>query len=984
MRIQFVQIYKEQLFDLLNPVQGANLRIRYDPRTDAPYVENITQNVVHNTQEVLKLTKIAISNRVTDRTKMNAVSSRSHLVMSILVEQRKANGTKINSKLNFGDLAGSESIRKTGVKLGSKQFNELKSINLSLTQLTTVINDIVNGRRPAFRASKLTYLLQDSLGGNTKTTIVVCASPHIYNRDETIRTLTFAQSAKSIKNKAKINREYTSGQLKKIIQNLEADNERLKKHVAKLETEIKLGLSKGDISNNPEYKKLRDDIREMESEMETFKKKEMITINELKDQLRLKGLDLDDTLLQVDKLQSEKRQEDVAKESMNMRINELEKKLDKAKNQLNKMSATEEQMKMTIENLEDQLTEKNQFIQLQKGLFADLHSKMELKDEELSYQTSKNQDMMGQILTLKKKLADEQQARIEAEKQLASEQQARIEAEKQLASEQQARVKAEKQVSAMSFELDEKQHVEKEKDALQLANTQLEKRVGIASDLQKATELAKRLALKNTQLAQSLKKAKDDNTQLKEKLGEAGTELQKRTKDLQNADVKLKNAFGDLDRARSEAKEAEERLTPEQVLAKYNMNEEVLQGIEGDLNSVLQAWKNRKKRRKQKIRPPNPNSTISLQVRHVIAYFNIAMGQLKEYEKGKTEREVKLENIQMKTQKIRDLKKNAKKMQQTIASLRKEKDELSEQIEKYKNSREYLSRAGNEIESDDRMLMSYLDGATEAALRGDDPDLEKQMLFSSVSSEEEDEEADKSMQRELEQERQSILAGGWRNRLKVGDKVDSLDSNALWFTASIIDQKADEQGDKMLVQYDGFDHKYDEWILRFDPKLAQPGTKAKGGKESGGQESYALKVLGKRSGSNFVKAGYMLKSSKKDGNFKARYFVLFEDGILRFYSNEQTLRILGAINMCHAKDIRMEEADYLLKVFQFTLQGVGGKWTLRCTSHEEMNIWIYALKNVKLQISDARSRTWFEEQKSSESASNIALVDESKECGTEL
>merc|ERR1711920_780543 len=436
-KLQFVQIYKEKLLDLLNP-SGAPLRIRFDPKSDAPYVQNCTQNIVLSMKEVVKMMKLAISNRVTDKTNMNAVSSRSHLVMTVIVEQFKHNGTKIRSKLNFGDLAGSESVRKTKVKVGSKQFKELKSINLSLTQLTTVINDIVNGRRPAFRASKLTYLLQDSLGGNTKTTIVVCASPHIFNRDETIRTLTFAQSAKTIKNKAKINKEYTSSQLMKIIQNLEAENERLRNNVAKLESEIKLGLSTGDISNNPEYKKLMNEVSEMETQMEAFKQKEIAQMNELKEQLRLKGLDLNDTLLQIDKLQSEKQQEDVEKDSMNMRINELVHKLDNAKDQLSKMSSTEEQMKMTIENLQDQLQEKNQFIQLQKDLFEDLRSKLELKEEELLYQNNKNQDMMGQILSLKKKLADEQQARADAEV-LASQ---------------------------MSLSLDEKKQMEKEKDAL--------------------------------------------------------------------------------------------------------------------------------------------------------------------------------------------------------------------------------------------------------------------------------------------------------------------------------------------------------------------------------------------------------------------------------------------------------------------------------------------------------------------------------------
>merc|ERR1719369_825233 len=118
------------------------------------------------------------------------------------------------------------------------------------------------------------------------------------------------------------------------------------------------------------------------------------------------------------------------------------------------------------------------------------------------------------------------------------------------------------------------------------------------------------LGTKLGQVTTDLKRAETETVQLKEKLGAAGTELQQREKDLRTADVKLQNAGRDLVKARTEAKEAQEILTAEQVLAKYDMNEEVLQGIEGDLHSVLQTWKNRHKKRKQRIRPPNPNSTI--------------------------------------------------------------------------------------------------------------------------------------------------------------------------------------------------------------------------------------------------------------------------------------------------------------------------------------------------------------------------------------
>jgi len=238
------------------------LNIRFDANTNLPYVENITQNVVHDVVEILKLIKIAIANRLGTKTGLDAVCSRSHFLMTLMIEQEKHNGTKISSKLNFGDLAGMESVRSTKTKGRDKQLEGQKSVNLSLSQLTTVINDIVNSRKPTFRSSKLTYLLQDSLGGNTKTTVVVCASPHIFNREETIRSLTFAQSVKIVKYKAKINKEYPRTQLLKAVQKVTAEKEKFRTKSEMLERQIKLVLKSGKVSLKPEIEKIFRNLTE--------------------------------------------------------------------------------------------------------------------------------------------------------------------------------------------------------------------------------------------------------------------------------------------------------------------------------------------------------------------------------------------------------------------------------------------------------------------------------------------------------------------------------------------------------------------------------------------------------------------------------------------------------------------------------------------------------------------------------------------------
>lgn len=376
-KLQFLQIYKEKLFDLLNPVSGANLRIRFDTRSNAPYVENITQNIVHSMKEVVKLMKIAISNRITDKTNMNNCSSRSHLLMTVIVEQHKHDGTKINSKLNFGDLAGSESLRKTGVKVGSKQFSELKSINLSLSQLTTLINDIVNKRRPSYRSSKLTYLLQDSIGGNTKTTIVVCASPHISNRQETIRTLVFSQIAKTIKNKAKINKVYSDKQLKKVVRELETENDKLRTvlHQNKVEKEkLRIELAKL-------MKQTRLEIDSFEISCEA---------------------QFTESLSRIDSVEEEKDR----KKKM-----ENEHQLRKSLETINCLSVEMIRMKSVIDNLNLQLCEKEKEIKEQIVELA-------VRNEKLTSKASANQQLMDQVIDLEKKLSAEKLAKLEAEESL--------------------------------------------------------------------------------------------------------------------------------------------------------------------------------------------------------------------------------------------------------------------------------------------------------------------------------------------------------------------------------------------------------------------------------------------------------------------------------------------------------------------------------------------------------------------------------------
>jgi len=214
-RCSYLEIYNEAILDLLANHQGhggdrENLKIKEDPNKGI-YVQDLTNVVVKSVPELEKLIIAGIKNRKVGETAMNKDSSRSHSIFTIHVEtaEEAPDGSQKfkAGKLNLVDLAGSERQSKT--QATGDRLKEAQKINLSLSALGNVIAALVNGKSThiPYRDSKLTRLLQDSLGGNTKTVMVAAVSPADYNYDETLSTLWYASRAKSIKNKPKINED---------------------------------------------------------------------------------------------------------------------------------------------------------------------------------------------------------------------------------------------------------------------------------------------------------------------------------------------------------------------------------------------------------------------------------------------------------------------------------------------------------------------------------------------------------------------------------------------------------------------------------------------------------------------------------------------------------------------------------------------------------------------------------------------------------
>jgi hypothetical protein len=227
-KVSLIEIYMERIRDLFDPSK-TDLKIRED-KSKGIWIENVSEICVGSPQECMDLLRFGQSNRSTAATLMNAESSRSHSIFIVSLIQKSVSDTKV-SKLYLVDLAGSEKVRKTGAE--GQVLEEAKMINKSLSALGNVINALTDpktGHIP-YRDSKLTRILQESLGGNSKTCLIINCSPSLANEDETLSTLRFGQRAKFITNKAQVNVERSPAELQAALSAAEKEIETLKEQM---------------------------------------------------------------------------------------------------------------------------------------------------------------------------------------------------------------------------------------------------------------------------------------------------------------------------------------------------------------------------------------------------------------------------------------------------------------------------------------------------------------------------------------------------------------------------------------------------------------------------------------------------------------------------------------------------------------------------------------------------------------------------------
>ncbi|KAH0791028.1 kinesin-like protein KIF3A isoform X2 [Histomonas meleagridis] len=382
----FLQIYMEDVTDLLgDPKKKLHIRqIQEEPIR----VLGLSEHIVKNPQETVQVLENGKKNRKTGETSMNRESSRSHSIFTITVEQQDSDGLVRVGKLNLVDLAGSERLAKTNAT--GQTAKEGAKINQSLLALGNVISALVTGSKHiAYRDSKLTQLLQDSLGGNSKTVMVATIGPADYNYEETYSTLMYATRARDIKNKPKINedpKDALLGQLKAQIEALKkqleernagtagdgiyvGDNEYLKEIEAQHQKQLQAIMAEKNV-NEEQRQKMKEALdQEYEKQKQTKAESEELKnkIQIMENSVLVGGVNL------VDK--AKQQEEEIrANESKKRQLQEEQRRLEEQKKQ------QEEQMLLVekkSKSLKEEYTSKIQQIKKIRPMIKEMEESIE-------------------------------------------------------------------------------------------------------------------------------------------------------------------------------------------------------------------------------------------------------------------------------------------------------------------------------------------------------------------------------------------------------------------------------------------------------------------------------------------------------------------------------------------------------------------------------------------------------------------------------
>lgn len=428
-RASYLEIYNEEVRDLLSK-QPQKVELKDHP-TMGVYVKDLSAFVVKGVEELFQVLDAGLKNRSVGATLMNTQSSRSHSIFSITVETCEISSVDGEAhikvgKLSMVDLAGSERQTKTGAT--GERLKEATKINLSLSALGNVISALVDGKSThiPYRDSKLTRLLQDSLGGNTKTVMVANIGPASYNYEESLSTLRYAYRAKSITNKPRINEDPKDAMIREF-----------QDEIAKLRSQLNSGGTKSGGSAQPRTEKVVvEKVKEVivekerivnkgttEDEMKAIEQQLSKETQEIKEKLDKEKKRLEEeksiAVSEKDKLladlgQKEKELEEQNRQQNNMisQLKHMEGKMligsqvmEKALQQENELRKTEKQL-LRKQRAEDRLRQQTERMQEEN---LDLRNKFSSHEEEARRLTAKLEKLWNKYRQAQQEIVDIQQ-----------------------------------------------------------------------------------------------------------------------------------------------------------------------------------------------------------------------------------------------------------------------------------------------------------------------------------------------------------------------------------------------------------------------------------------------------------------------------------------------------------------------------------------------------------------------------------------------
>lgn len=422
-KVSYYEIYLDKIRDLLD-VTKTNLVVHED-RNRVPYVKGATERFVSSPEEVLEVISEGKANRHVSVTNMNEHSSRSHSIFLINVKQENTETQKkLSGKLYLVDLAGSEKVSKTGAE--GETLEEAKNINKSLSALGNVISALAEGSSTyiPYRDSKMTRILQESLGGNSRTTIVICCSPSTFNEVETKSTLLFGQRAKTIKNTVIVNEELTADEWKKRYEKEKEKNARMRAIITAQEAELtrwRKGeeVPVGEQVNKEDRKSLNEGVEQQKAatpKTVSLTPSEVESFNEERNRL-YKQLDERDEEIQNQAALNEQLQQQILEledslvftkanaECLEGQVGSISKEHDASKNEMKEVLQALEELAV---NYDQKLQEVNQRSKENEVLMEDLNKEqqsrqsvvkeLELLQEKMNLMTRKVTEITNTLL----------------------------------------------------------------------------------------------------------------------------------------------------------------------------------------------------------------------------------------------------------------------------------------------------------------------------------------------------------------------------------------------------------------------------------------------------------------------------------------------------------------------------------------------------------------------------------------------------------